>query len=245
MNQERHDHPDLGHDEGRLQHRVRAVAQGVQPVPDELRGERRVRVGEYPGIDLRAPVQQQRHDDQEDHAQDQPRRPGMRAVEPRGAAFPVRVVPQPDHREHDDPGQHPDGHQVLEEPDERPVPDPREGERPVEQIPVRLDDRQQQDRETPERQEVRRPRHGPLQQLALPQHLGRLHPEVGAGVRAHRGDPVRRRLPAERQPLEPPPPAPGDREREHGEQQSDGHPHNHANLLSIRSSSVASRVAAA
>ena len=49
-----------------------------------------------------------------------------------------------------------DGEQVLDEPDEGPVPDPRERERPGEQVTVGLDDRQQQHDEAPERRRVRR-----------------------------------------------------------------------------------------
>ena len=54
---------------------------------------------------------------------------------------------------------------------------------------------------------VRRARDRPLQQLALPDDLGRLVFRVPAGMLAHRRDPLRGRLPAERQPLQPPHPA--------------------------------------
>ena len=60
-----------------------------------------------------------------------------------------------------------------------------------------------------------------------------------AGMLAHGLDPLRGRLPAQRQPLQPPQPAPGDRERDRSQDQADGHPQDHANLLNIRSSSVA------
>ena len=149
---------DLGQDEHHLQHAVDPVPQRVQPVPDDLGGERAVRVGEHPGVDLRAPVEQQRRDDQEDHAEDDPGGAGVRAEEPRLAAFVVRVVPEPDDGEGDDPGQHADGEQVLDEPDEGPVPDAGDRERPGEQRAVGLDDRQQQDDEAPERGRVRRAR---------------------------------------------------------------------------------------
>ena len=117
---ERHDHGDLGQDEHHLQHAVHPVAQRGQPVPDDLGGERAVRVGEHPGVDLRAPVDQQRGDDQEDHPEHDPGGAGVRAEEPGLAAFLMRVVPDPDDGEGDDPGQHADGEQVLDEPDERP-----------------------------------------------------------------------------------------------------------------------------
>ena len=100
--------------------------------------------------------------------------PGVRAEEPGLAALPVRVVGQPDHGEGDDAGQHADGEQVLDEPDEGPVPDAGDRERAGEQVPVRLDDRQDQDDEAPERQRVRGAGHRPLQQLALADYLGRL-----------------------------------------------------------------------
>jgi hypothetical protein len=44
--------------------------------------ERAVRVGEVAGVDLRAAVDQQRRDHQKDQEQDQPRRSGVRPVEP-------------------------------------------------------------------------------------------------------------------------------------------------------------------
>ena len=91
----------------------------------------------------------------------------------------------------------------------------------------------------PERQGMRHARHRPLQQLALPDHLDGLRRHVPAGMLAHGLDPLRGRLPAERQPLQPPQPAPGDRECDHSQDQADGHPQDHANLLNIRSSSVA------
>jgi len=77
-----------------------------------------------------------------------------------------------------------------------------------EQVAVGLDDRQQQHDETPERGRMCRTGHRPLQQLALPDHLSRLRFHIAAGMRAHRRDPLRRRLPGERQSLQPPQPAP-------------------------------------
>jgi len=137
------------------------------------------------------------------------------------------------------PASTPTAKQVLDEPDKGPVPDAGDREGPAEQVAVGLDDRQQQHDETPEGGRVGRPRDRPFQQLALPDHLGRLRFHVQAGVLPDRGDPLRRGLPAERQPLEPPHPAPGHSERDYGQDQADSHPQDHANLLSIRSSSVA------
>jgi hypothetical protein len=153
----------------------------------------------------------------------------------------VRVVPQPDHGERDNPGQHRHGEQVLQEPDGGPVPDAGNRERPAEQVAVRLDDRQQQDGKAPEGEGMRHARYRPLEQLALPDHLGGLRRHVPAGMLAYGLDPLGGRLPAQRQPLQPPQPTPGDRERDHSQHQADGHPQDHANLLNIRSSSVAAQ----
>ena len=234
MTGEGHDDAELGENKHHLEDAVHPGAQGMQPVPDDLAGERAVRVGEEAGVDLRAPVQQQGGDDQEDHAEDQPGGAGVRAEEPGGAALAVRVVPHPDHGEGDDPGEHPDGEQVLEEADGRPVPDPDDRELPAEQVPVRLDDRQHQDDEAPEGQGVRHARHRPLQQLALPDHLGSLGGQVTAEVGAGGGDTLRGRLSGGRQPPQPPQPPPGDRERDRSQDQADRHPQDHANLPGIR-----------
>ena len=141
---EGHDDGDLSQQEHRLQDAVHAGAQRSQPVADDLAGERAVGVGEVAGVDLGAAVEQQGGDDQEDHAQDQPRGPGVRAEEAGLAAFLVRVVPQPDDGEGNDAGQHADGEQVLDEPDERPVANAGDRERLAEQVAVDLDDREQQ-----------------------------------------------------------------------------------------------------
>ena len=66
---------------------------------------------------------------------------------------------------------------------------------------------------------------------------------IPPGMRPHRRDPLRSGLPAHRQPPQPPQPPPRDRERDHSQDQADGHPQDHANLLSIRSSSVAMQAA--
>ena len=158
------------------------VAERRQPVPDDLRGERAVVVGEHAGVDLRAPVQQQRRDDQEDHARARPTRrpvcePKNRDARPsRCGSFRSRITVNVMI-----PASTADGEQVLQEADGRPVPDAGDRERPAEQVAVRLDDRQQQNDEAPERQGVRHARHRPLQQLALPDHLGRLRLQVMPG----------------------------------------------------------------
>ena len=184
-------------------------------------------VGEDPGVDLRAPVKEQGGDDQEDHAQDQPGGLRVRAEEAGGPAAALRGVPHPDHGERDDRGQHGHREQVLDEPDERPVPDARDGERPGEQGAVGLDDRQQQHDEAPERQRMRYPGNRPLQQLALPDHLGRLGLHIPAGMLPHGRDALGSGLPAHRQQPQPPQPPTGERERDRGQDQADDHPHNH------------------
>jgi hypothetical protein len=163
---------ELEQDEGGLEDAVDAVAEGVQRLGDDPGGERPgARVREHARVHLRASVDQQRHDDRADHGQDHPGGPCVRAGEAGGAALLTRVVAEPDDRERDDAGQHADGEQVLDEPDGRPVPDARDRERAGEQVAVRLDDRQQQDDESPERRRVGRAGDRPLQQLALADHV--------------------------------------------------------------------------
>jgi hypothetical protein len=154
-----------------------------------------------------------------------------RVCEPknRPAAFLVRVVAHPDHGERDDAGEDADGEQVLDEPGERPVPDPRDRERPGEQGAVGLDDRQQQDDEAPERRGVRRAGHRPFQQLPLADHLGQLGLGLPGRVRPGVRHPLRRRLPGKCQPPEPPHPPPRHRERDNGQTQPDDHPRKHEN----------------
>jgi hypothetical protein len=154
--------------------------------------------------------------------------PGVRAEEARPAAFPVRVVAQPDDGERDDAGQHAGGEQVLDEADRRPVADPRDRERAGEQRAVGLDDRQQQHDEAPERRRVRRPWHRPLQQLALTEHLGQLRLDVGRRVRPGVLEALGGRLARQRQPLQPPQPPPRHRVRDHREPKANDHPHDHA-----------------
>jgi hypothetical protein len=101
------------------------------------------------------------------------------------------------------------------------VADPGNRERAGEQVAVRLDQRQHQDDEAPERQEVRDPWNRPLEQLALPEHLGGLRFGVTGGVRADGFDPLGRRLPGPAQPVEPPQPTPGHRGRDRGQGESD------------------------
>ena len=188
-----------------------------------------MRVGEHAGVDLRPPVDQQRGDDQEDHRRGRPRRRGC-ASRRTGTCglrecglFRIRITVKVMI-----PASTPTANRSSMNPMNRPVPDPGDGEGPGEQRAVGLDDGQQQHDEAPERGRVRRARHRPLQQLALPDHLGRLDLHVPAGMLAHRRDALGRGLTGERQPLQPPQPAPRDRQRDGGQDQADSHPHNHA-----------------
>ena len=154
-----------------------------------------MRVREVPGVDLGPAVEQQGRHDQEDPAQHQPGRPGVRAVETGRPAFLLRLVAQPDDRERDQPGQDQHREQVLQEPQRERVPDPGDGEAAGEQVTVGLDDREDQNNEAPEHDEVRQPGDRPLEQLPLPEHLGRLHLGVPLRMRTNGRDPLRRRLP--------------------------------------------------
>ena len=124
--------------------------------------------------------------------------------------------------------------QVLDEADERPVPDPRERERLAEQVPVGLDDRQEQDREAPEGQEVRDAGDGPFQQLALAENLGGLGLRAAARMLPDGRDPLRGGLAAPAEPVEPPQPAAGDREGDHGQGKSDDDPQRQIDLRGRR-----------
>jgi hypothetical protein len=210
------------------------MTERVQPVPDDLRGERAAGVGEVPRVDLRAAVQQQRRDHEEDHQQHEPRSAGVRPGEPGPAALAFRVGAQPDHREGGDARQHRHREEVLAEADPCPVPDAGNREGLAEQIPVGLDDGQQQDDESPERERVRGARHRPAEQLALAEHLGELRFRSPARVLPERAGTLGSRLPGHGQPLQPPQPAAGDGERDNGDHQADDDAQSHQDLLTGR-----------
>ena len=192
----------------------------MQPVPDDPRRERAAGVGEVPGVDLRASVQQQRGDDEEDHAQHEPRRPRVRPGEPGRPALTLGVVAEPDRREGDQPGQNQHREQVLQESQRERVTDPGDREPAGEQVPVGLDDREEQDDEAPERDEVSYAGDGPLEQLPLAEYLRGLDLGIPAGMRADRLDPLRRGLPGSAEQAQPPQPAPRDGEGGHGDEQA-------------------------
>ncbi len=191
---------------------VGAVAEQLRHRP---RRERRVGRAEreVAGVVLRAAVEQQRDDDQRDHAEHCPRRAGVRAVEPAVALLAVRGVAQPVDREPDDREQHRHGEEVLEEAQPAGVPEEREREVLADhQRAHRLDDRRAEDHEAPEGEEVRDARAAPAQQAALAEDLLDL---VAQPLLDVVGAPLRRPAGADQldQPGDAPP---GDR---HGDQQ--------------------------
>jgi hypothetical protein len=225
QHQEHQQHADLPQDEHGLDHVVRGAAQRLQRLGHQLGGEcpRAVVEREVAGVDLRAAVEQQRGDHPEDHPQDDPGRAEVRAVEPGGALPPGRRLPDAEHGEHGQRDQHGHREEVLEEAEHRPGADQRDVEVAPDQRPVRFDDRQEQDQEAPEREEVRQPGAGPAQQLALPEHLGKVGPQPRTEVLGASG----LRLAGTDQPVQPPDAAAGDGERnqghQHADHQADGH----------------------
>ena len=91
----------------------------------------------------------------------------VRPVEAAAALLASRVLDDADGREDDQADQHAHREEVLEEPQRRAVADPGDGEGLGEQVPVSLDDREQQDDEAPEHEEVGDARKRAPQQLAL------------------------------------------------------------------------------
>ncbi len=231
---------DLQEDRDRLDHLERRLAQRRQQVGHPLAGERPRVVREVAGVDLRAAVEQQRPDHVEDHEQHEPRGAGVRPEEPRPAALPAGVVAHPDGDEDAQRDQHGHREEVLDEPEHRPGPDQRDVEVPPDQGPVRLDDRQAEDQEAPEREEVCGAGQRPLEQLALPEDLHGLGLHGEPRVRGTGGDV----LPGTAEPVEHPQPAAGDHERRDGEQQTDDEPNGHG-LSSRRREPVPPRRSAA
>ena len=221
QHQEAEHDPDLQQDADGLEDLVRVLAERLQQPGHRLRRERLVTEREHPGVDLRAAVEQQRPDHVEDHEEHEPGGTGVGAVEPRPALAAGRRLPEPDHGERRQRHQHGAGEEVLEEAEQRPVPDDRDGEVAVEQRAVRLDDRGGQHHERPEGEEVRHPRHAPLQQLALAEDLAQLALEPGADVVEAAGC----RLPGADQPGQVVDASAGDREGGHGDEQPEGEAH--------------------
>ncbi len=188
-----------------------------------VRGEGPVHALGALGVDLRAPVEHQRRDDHEDHEQHQPGARGVGAEEPGLPALLGGVVAEPDEREDQDPDEHQDREQVLEEAHDRPGADDREREVGDEQLAEGLDDREGQDEEPEEDEDVGDAGHAPLEQLLLAEDLGGLHLDAGADLvgAAHR------RLPGSDQPLQEPRALEGQEAGHHNDDQADRCPDQH------------------
>ena len=186
----------------RLDDAVRVGPERCSQLADGVARERprRVAVGEVAGVDLGRPVHEQRHHDRGDVREHEPRRARVRAVEAARSLLSSRRVGESDDAEDAEADEHRDGEEVLEEPHPRVGADERDVEAPAEERAVGLDDREQQDREAPHREEVREARHRPLQELALTRDLHQLR----LGVRA---EPLQRPgagAPGPEQPPQPP-----------------------------------------
>ena len=222
---------DHEHEEAEDHREVDEDADGGEPLVCRLterledRGEELGREGEVVGVgevvavDLRSAVEEQRPDDHEDHEQDEPRGAGVRAVEAREASEAVRVLLDPDCGEDDERGEDGHGEEVLDERDPCPLVDDRDRQIGVDDRQVGLEDGEAEDDEAPEREEVGDPWDGPLQQLALAQHLDRLGldqtPRVGKAA-------LRAALPHEDEPHEHEGTASDDERRDQSHHQADG-----------------------
>ncbi len=166
------------------QDRVGAGSERVEQLRHRMRREGAPPVGELGGVgvDLCRAVEEQRDHDAGDHQKNQPRRFGMRTVEARLALETIRRVLQPDDGEGNQGKQHRAGEEVLDETHPVPGADARDVEVLVEEVAVGLNDGEEQDREAPHGEEVGEAGHGPLQELALPRHLG----DLGFGLAADR-----------------------------------------------------------
>ena len=213
---------------------VRTVAERAG---DQIGRERRLRPSprEVAGVVLRAAIEQQRHDDERDHAENDPRRARVRSVEPGRSVATSRRLAQPHDRERGQREQHGDREEVLEQAEPAGMAEEREREVLADhKRAVCLDDGREEDYEAPEREEVREARRRPAQQPALPEDLD----ELGAQPLA---DPVpasRRLSPGADQLDQPGDAAAGDRRRQHEHEQGDGEAQRHD--LSPRSGRIAS-----
>jgi hypothetical protein len=140
-------------------------------------------------------------------------------------------VCEPQDGEDDQREQYGDGEEVLEEAERPPAADQRDVEVALEDRPVRLDDRQEQDHEAPEREEVRRAGDRPLQQAALAEDLGGLRPQPAAELVGTAVD----GLAGADQAHEPPHPPAGERERDDRHQQADHQSQGHGSSCRSRS----------
>ena len=100
----------------------------------------------------------------------------------------------------------------------------------AEQVAVSLDDRQDQHDEAPERQRMRGARYRPLEQFALPDHLGHLGLALPARVLAQRLNPLRGRLTTAPEPVQPEQAVAGERGRDDRQGQSEDDSQRQGNL---------------
>ncbi len=125
-----------------------------------------------------------------------------------------------DDRKDDERDQHRRGEEVLDEGQPVALADQGDVKTTLEESAVRLDDREEQDGEAPHREEVRQPRHGPLEQLSL---TGHLH-DLGVGDLGEAVPATRRWLAGPNQPREPVEALPGDGVADHRDRQPDDDP---------------------
>ena len=169
-------------------------------------------VGGIPQRDAGASEEEQREDDPRDQAQDPER------VEPVRSDEPLRPLHHADPHGDPDPGQDQRGEHVLEQPQPTRMTDQGEREAGVDRLAERLDDRGQQDEESPEDAGVHHPGQRPLEELALTEHL----PGLPRHAATHVTVPVDRPSEVDHPGQQPRPPSEeGARDRE-GQQQDDG-----------------------
>ena len=201
---------------------------GVRQQVGEERRPGGVLPGADAGVELRGADPEQRHDHQRDQAEHDPGGGGVRAVEAAVPADLLGLRAQPDDREGDDPEQHGDAEEVLQEAQRPALADQRDVEVDVEDGAVRLDDREREDEEAPEHEEVRQARDAPLQQPLLAEDLGDLTDEPPRPA----DEPARRGLAGGDHAEEEEDPPTRDRQRHDGDQQPADQPHEHVGLHS-------------
>ncbi len=221
--QEPDDHADVQDDEGRLEHAVHTGAQRVERLADQVGGERPPRVREVARVGLGSSVEEESDHHQGDEGEHKPGGTGVGSVETRTALPTGRSLPEADHREHAQRSQHGDGEEVFDETEDRVVPEAPDGKRLLEQIAVRLNDREEQEGETPEGEGVGKARHGPPQQLLLAAHLD----DLSLGTNAQPSKTFSGRLARTDQPRDPPEAAASDGECQGGCAQPDNDSYQH------------------
>jgi hypothetical protein len=173
LDEEAQHDPDVQEQAEALQELERAVAEPVHRPTEGLRHPSAL-IGVVAERSRGTAEQEHRPDHAEDQEQHEPGAAEVAAPEAGAAAELGRVVGEPDDREDDQADQAAQGDGVLGEAKNAPLADDRDLEVGLEQRAVGLDIDRRQDHEGPEHEEVRQPRGGPLQQLALAEDLGEL-----------------------------------------------------------------------